>query len=98
MAELTRKQLDEVVARVTEEVANEVRTYEREMFRVGDLRSYLTELVDAGGGSAWKITYDTSSGVIQGLSQVARLGGDPAWKITYDTSSGRFAPGLETEQ
>jgi hypothetical protein len=86
MADVSREQLNNVVARVLAEVGGEVQINEAR-FGVGDLRASLTDLAKVGGESAWTISYSTSSLSVDQARHIAQLGGESAWKISYSTSS-----------
>ena len=77
--------MKEAVARVSEEVFREMESGERATrFDVAD---FAVRAKDLGPKTAaWKISYDTSSGLRDQLSV-------SAWKISYDTSSGLRDPG-----
>lgn len=85
---MDKKQIEAIVARVTDEVRKEVATFEAGAFRVDDLKAQLEGLSSAGNTQAWKITYDTSSSALQSPRADALTA---AWAITYDTSSSRVA-------
>jgi hypothetical protein len=82
------KQIREVVARVTAELANESQGYERELFKVGDLKAHLSDFRTFGGGdAAWTISYKTAAITsVEGVDLVGP-GGDAAWTISYKTSA-----------
>jgi hypothetical protein len=70
MAELSKAQLDEVIARVIGDVTEEVAGHER-AFGVADLGTRLADLAKVGGESAWTISYSTSSAFVEkGLPSV----------------------------
>ena len=92
---MDKKQIEAIVTRVTDEVRKEISTNEIGAVRVEDLKAQLEGLSSAGNTQAWKITYDTSSSVLQS----ARGDGmKEAWSITYDTSSSRIAQNLGGEK
>jgi hypothetical protein len=93
MAEISRDQLNEVVARVMNDVAQEVKGYEK-AFRVTDLQTQLAGLAKVGGQAAWTISYSTSSASIAALSDRVRVGGEAAWTISYSTSSAAIEKAL----
>lgn len=86
MADVSREQLTEVVARVMRDVTSEVEQRER-AFGVAELQTSLADLAKVGGESAWTISYSTSSASLEQLRGVAGLGGESAWTISYSTSS-----------
>jgi hypothetical protein len=68
MADISKEELNEIVARVTREVLGEVKAHEG-AYRVSDLLTHLPEF--AGGDvAAWKISYDTS-----GITSIERRAG-----------------------
>lgn len=77
MPDLSRKDMEAIVSRVTESIVRELSS------RPGGSAADLGELV--GAETAWKITYDTSSEAISSIRGIAAVG-EQAWKITYDTS------------
>ena len=104
MAEISNTELNEIIQRATTEVQRETKAEETKGFGVTDLKSQLTDIVNANGGAgrAWKVSgsYDTSgtSSVRDGLnvigsgSSITPAGPTlaRAWKveIKYDTSNG----------
>jgi len=83
--------LQEIVARVTAAVVNEMQKHEGEAFDVVDFKTHLADLAKVGGSErAWKVggTYDTSGSV-----SIERASAR-AWKISgnYDTSG---SPAIE---
>jgi|GEM_PF-5982710 len=90
-----KNERDELVARVKEEILREVNVQSAGRFKVTDLAEHLGNL-GRGADAAWKITYDTSSNVIQDGRIAA--GALEAWKITYDTSSAVITPGNEVKR
>lgn len=87
MADISRDKINEVVSRVMDEVANEVKALDGG-FRVTDLHSQLANLGKANGNVAWTISYSTSS------ANVASQLGEVAWTISYSTSSAAVEKGL----
>ena len=92
---MDKKQIEAIVTRVTDEVRKEISVNETGAFRVDDLKAQLDGLSAAGNTQAWKISYDTSSSVLQkprgeGLTE--------AWTISYDTSSSRVARDISGEK
>ena len=64
MADISRDKINEVVSRVMDEVANEVKALDGG-FRVTDLHSQLANLGKANGNVAWTISYSTSSAAVE---------------------------------
>lgn len=87
-AKRSESELQDIVTRVVSEVAREVESSEV-AFGVADFKNHLRDLANAGGESAWTISYSTSSSRIEGLKDVARVGagGESAWTISYSTTS-----------
>jgi hypothetical protein len=89
MADVSEGQIRKAVAQATADVLAEARGYERELFKISDLRPQLDEF--AGGkldpGAAWTISYKTSAAV--GVEQLGELGagGAVAWTISYKTAA-----------
>lgn len=87
MSTYTKAQLNEIVARVTQEVTKEVTTGEARSFGVTDLRAQFPELGEVGK-RAWTISYSTASNIGINAGLVQGQPGNVAWTISYNTSSG----------
>lgn len=82
MADLSKDQLNELVARATKSIVEEMKTGEAKTFGVAELQSHLADL----GKQAWEITYKTSHAGIDVQNPLLRPGGTVAWEISYKTS------------
>ncbi len=82
---MNEDQMKELVARVTKEVAGEIKQAEIDRgISISELRDHAKDL---GGGkldSAWTISYNTSDNIAGNLTDRV---GPAAWTISYNTSN-----------